>query len=81
MKRTLITTAALTAALSLSGCMVLMSGGDYHRDHGDLVSNDGTVRYVGWCEVHQHNSRCLATQGPPVALRAERAPLAIADNN
>ena len=81
MKRTLIFTAALIAALDLSGCMVLMAGNGYHPDQGDLVSGDGTVRYVGWCQVHPHNAHCLAPQGPPVALRAARARPEIANDN
>jgi hypothetical protein len=56
MKTTLIVAAALFAALNLSGCV--LGGGGYHHDHGDLVSNDGTMHYVGWCRAHPHNSHC-----------------------
>lgn len=58
MKRMLIATAVLVASLNLSGCMVALAGGNYHPDHGDLVNNDGTVRYVGWCHLHPRNSHC-----------------------
>lgn len=61
MKNTLIVTAALIGALNLSGCMLVMGNSGYHGDHGDLVSSDGSVRYIGWCEVHPHNARCLDT--------------------
>jgi outer membrane lipoprotein SlyB len=64
MKNTLMATAALLAALNLSGCVISLAGGGYHADQGDLVSRDGTVRYVGWCSVHTHNSRCLDTTTP-----------------
>ena len=47
---------ALTA-LNLSGCMVL-DGKAYHDDRGDLVSNDASIRYVGWCEVHPSDRHC-----------------------
>jgi hypothetical protein len=60
MKRTinlLPAMAALLATLNLSGCMVL-DGESYHNDRGDLVSNDGSIRYVGWCEVHPHGRGC-----------------------
>jgi hypothetical protein len=70
MKKPLIATAALIAALNLSGCMLVMSGSDYHGDHGDLVSSDGSVRYVGWCDVHRHNSRCLNPQATAAAAPA-----------
>jgi hypothetical protein len=60
MKKTLIVAAGLLCALNLSGC-VLSGGGGYHYDHGDLVSNDGTIRYVGWCRLHPRNSHCLDT--------------------
>jgi hypothetical protein len=60
MKKPIIGTAALIAALNLSGCMLVMAGGDYHGDQGDLVSRDGTIRYVGWCDVHPHNAHCLS---------------------
>lgn len=57
MRKSFIVTALLFAVLNLSGCM--LAGRGYHYDHGDLVSNDGTVRYVDWCHVHSHNSHCL----------------------
>ena len=58
MKKILIITAVLFSSLNLSGCMVALAGGNYHPDHGDLVSSDGTVRYVGWCHLHTRNSHC-----------------------
>jgi hypothetical protein len=61
MKKIFIATAALLAAVNLSGCMISLAGGGYHADQGDLVSRDGTVRYVGWCSLHAHNSHCLST--------------------
>ncbi|HWG76677.1 MAG TPA: hypothetical protein VN660_07760 [Steroidobacteraceae bacterium] len=61
MKKLFISTAALIAALNLSGCMLMMAGSGYHGDQGDLVSNDGDIRYVGWCDVHPHNAHCLSS--------------------
>lgn len=58
MKKTLIVAAVLFAGLNLSGCVLATAGAGYHGDHGDLVSKDGTVRYIGWCEVHPQNSHC-----------------------
>lgn len=58
MNKTSMTIAALFAIVNLSGCVLVMAGGSYHSDHGDLVSEDGTIRYVGWCNVHPHYSRC-----------------------
>ncbi len=69
MKRTfglLTAAAALLAVLNLQGCMVFdREGRGYHRDRGDLINNDGTVRYVGWCDVHSPDSRCLPTSPGP----------------
>lgn len=66
MNRILIATAALLAILNLSGCMFARADG-YHYDHGDLVSTDGTMRYIGWCGVHPRNAHCLNTPGPSAA--------------
>ncbi len=74
MKNALIAT-ALLAALNLSGCMISLAGGGYHADQGDLVSRDGTVRYIGWCSLHTHNSRCLNTT-TPAPLQSVTASLA-----
>ncbi|HEX4049887.1 MAG TPA: hypothetical protein VHY19_03290 [Steroidobacteraceae bacterium] len=74
MKNLLIATAALIAALNLSGCTLVMAGNGYHGDHGDLVSSDGTIRYVGWCDVHPHNSHCLNT---PTADTAAISPVTV----
>ncbi|HTT07009.1 MAG TPA: hypothetical protein VMF64_17150 [Steroidobacteraceae bacterium] len=77
MNKTLIATAALIGALNLSGCMLVMGSSGYHGDHGDLVSSDGSVRYIGWCDVHPHNSRCLDTgEGKAVALHPGAVALA-----
>jgi len=59
MKNILIATAALIALANLPGCALVMAGSGYHNDHGDLVSSDGSVRYIGWCNVHPHFSHCL----------------------
>ncbi len=67
MKKTLIVTAVLMAILNLSGCMLVFAGGGYHADKEDLVSADGTVRYVGWCNVHPHNTRCRSSTDIVVA--------------
>jgi hypothetical protein len=88
MKKLLIATATLIGALNLSGCMLVMEGSDYHGDHGDLVSSDGAIRYVGWCEVHPHNSHCLDTQNGntvaihpgAVALNSDEASADLADS-
>ena len=56
MKRTFNLLVAI-AALNLSGCM-LLDGQNYHVDRGDLVSNDGGIRYVGWCESHPSERHC-----------------------
>lgn len=77
MKKLFIGTAALIAALNLSGCMLVMSEGDYHGDHGDLVSSDGSIRYVGWCDVHPHNSHCLAAPGATAAATAALTPVTV----
>jgi len=76
MKNTLIATAVLLAALNLSGCMISLAGGGYHADQGDLVSRDGTVRYVGWCSLHTHNSHCLdnTTPAPVESVAVALAP-------
>jgi hypothetical protein len=58
MKKLLIATAVLLGILNLSGCTLVLAGGGYHYEQGDLVSADGTVRYMGWCNVHPHNSHC-----------------------
>lgn len=71
MKKTLIVAAVLLAALNLSGC-VLIDGGGYHSEHGDLVSNDGTIHYVGWCKAHPRNSHCLDTRGSSAAAGDSR---------
>jgi hypothetical protein len=71
MKKTLIVAAVLLTALNLSGC-VLMARGGYHYDHGDLVSNDGTIHYVGWCKTHPHNSHCLDTHVSTATARDSR---------
>jgi hypothetical protein len=77
MKTTLTAVAALIAALSLSGCMLVTGGSGYHGEHGDLVSSDGSVRYIGWCDVHPHNSRCLSTgEVKPAALHPGAVALA-----
>lgn len=86
MKKILIVAAALVGALNLSGCMVVMAGGGYHGDHGDLVSSDGSVRYVGWCALHVHNSHCLDTGvhaaviQPPSAGAVPTAAVALTPN-
>jgi len=67
MQKSLITTAVLFAILNLTGCALVMPGDGYHADHGDLVNSDGTFRYVGWCEVHRHNSHCRESQQQSVA--------------
>ena len=69
MRRLLAATVALVAVLN-AGCIVLDKGeGPFHSDRGDLVSKDGAVRYVGWCELHPHNSSCMTpSTGPAVAL-------------
>jgi hypothetical protein len=51
----------LIAALNLSGCVVL-DGRSYHNDHGDLVSDDGSVRYEAWCELHPTYQHCSPTR-------------------
>jgi hypothetical protein len=61
MKKTLIVAAALFALVNLSGCVFLMPGAGYHADHGDLVSNDGTVHYIGWCDCLDRDSPANAT--------------------
>lgn len=89
MKKLVIATAALVAALNLSGCTLMMASSGYHGDHGDLVSGDGSVRYVGWCDVHPHNSHCLdthpgiATPAHPgaVALNSDETAADVADLN
>jgi hypothetical protein len=67
MKKTLVVTAALVASLNLSGCVIALAGGNYHPDHGDLVSNDGNVRYVGWCHLHARNAHCQDSQAVDTA--------------
>ncbi len=67
MKKLFIVTAAVFAGLNLSGCMLVMAGGGYHPDHGDLVSGDGSIRYVAWCDVHRHSSYCR-NAAPAAAL-------------
>jgi len=57
MKRIVIAIAAILAVLNLSACVFATADG-YHYDHGDLVSSDGTMRYLGWCNVHPHNAHC-----------------------
>lgn len=58
MKQIFIVTAALFAALNLSGCALVTAGGGYHNEQGDLVSRDGNIDYVGWCDVHPRNAHC-----------------------
>ena len=73
MNKTMIIAAALAAVLNLSGCVLATAGSGYHYDHGDLVSSDGDVRYIGWCDVHPHNSHCrkpTATATRPGVLSA-----------
>jgi hypothetical protein len=53
----LATIAVVLSPLNLSGCMIL-DGRSYHEDRGDLVSDDGDIRYVGWCDVHTHSRDC-----------------------
>lgn len=48
---------AFLLILNLSGC-TLLDGENYHYDRGDLVSNDGSIRYVGWCNAHPHSRYC-----------------------
>ncbi|HEY7930515.1 MAG TPA: hypothetical protein VID71_10905 [Steroidobacteraceae bacterium] len=77
MKNSLIATATLIAALNLSGCMLAMGSSGYHGEQGDLVSSDGSVRYIGWCQVHPHNAHCLATgEAKPAALHPGAVALA-----
>ena len=89
MKNLLIATAALIAALNLSGCTLVMASSGYHGDHGDLVSSDGSIRYIGWCDVHRRNSHCLdtnpgntaATHPGAVALNSDDVSADVADLN
>lgn len=89
MKNLSIITAALIAALNLSGCTLMMASSGYHGDHGDLVSSDGSIRYVGWCDVHPHNSHCLDTHASTavpthpgaVALNSDETSTDLADLN
>lgn len=64
----LTTMVVLTAAVNLAGCMTLSADGPFHDDGGDLVSNDGSVRYVGWCRLHSRNANCAAA---PVVVASE----------
>jgi hypothetical protein len=53
----LLAVSAALVAVNLTGCMVL-DGKSYHNDRGDLVANDASIRYVGWCEVHPQDRHC-----------------------
>ena len=57
MKAFMTATIALVAVLN-AGCMAFIEHGTFHGDRGDLVSSDGTVRYVGWCELHKQSASC-----------------------
>lgn len=65
MKRIFAAILALVTVLTLSGCMALEGEGNFHGDRGDLVNSDGTVRYVGWCELHPHNANCTSQSPGP----------------
>jgi hypothetical protein len=61
MKRTfqlLTATAAAFTLSNLAGCITLERG-SYHVERGDLVSNDGAIRYVGWCDPRPHTAQCV----------------------
>jgi hypothetical protein len=57
MPRTSIALIAFLLILNLSGCTVL-DGDNYHYDDGDLVSDDGGIRYVDWCKTHPRSRYC-----------------------
>ena len=59
--------AALTGALTLSGCMTLHDHDQYRYENGDRISIDGSVRYVGWCYARPHNVHCLNQSTRPSA--------------
>jgi hypothetical protein len=60
MKRTFNLLTAIAALLALqTGCTVMVGGRGYHVDRGDLVSNDRTIRYVGWCDSHPRSADCV----------------------
>jgi hypothetical protein len=60
--------ALLLALMNLSGCM-LLDGGPYHAERGDLVG-DG-IRYVGWCDAHPRNVHCRDQSRAIVVARSE----------
>ena len=72
MKRLLATSVALATVLN-AGCVVLDRGeGPFHSDRGDLVSRDGTVRYVGFCDLHPHHASCVTPPASPEVALVER---------
>lgn len=66
-------TAALLAVMSLAGCATLDAEGSYHYEHGDRVANDGSIRYVGWCDCRPHNAHCVNPSPEDVAVAAALA--------
>ena len=73
MTKTFLATAALFAVSNLTGCALVTAGSGYHNEHGDLVSRDGDIHYVGWCDVHPHNAHCRTSAAIIAASTEEPA--------